>query len=303
MSSIAPNGLERDIIATLAYHAHFGYPLTNHEIWKWLMADQAVPFARVDECLTSSPWLRERMVASGPFFGLGDVAAQAEERRRRYVDAVRKYRKAHRFARLLRHLPGVEAVAICNSLAFHFTTSRSDIDFFVITSPKQTWTTRFLATLPAMVFRQRPGEVKEHPLCLSFFVSTEALDLSNLKLDADDPYFAAWFATLAPIVVREDVLTNLWGANGWLRQRLPNAEPVRRASAFRVRADGRARRMPWLEAWTERMQREHFPKHIRELMNGDTRVVVTNSVLKFHDNDRREEIRSAWRDRVKGFDV
>jgi len=267
------------------------------------MTEDGCSFVEVRSCLKTSDWLREKLSSSGPFFGLGEVELEVKERSRRYVDAVRKYRKAQIFARLLRFLPGVETVAICNSLAFHFTTTHSDIDLFVITSPRQTWTARFFSTLPAIVFRQRPGECKINPLCLSFFISTEALDLSNLKLDADDPYFSVWFATLAPLVVRDEVLANLWGANGWLRQRLPNAEPVYRASAFRLRARRKAWRLPWLEAWTERMQRERFPRHIRELMNVDTRVVVTNSVLKFHDNDRRAVIRNAWQDRMKDIEV
>lgn len=298
-----PSPLERAIFSTVAYHAYFGYPLTVHEVWKWLMADEPVAFHDVERTLASSPWLAKRIASSGPYVAIGDVARQVEDRRARYGDALKKSRKAHGFSALLRLLPGVESVAICNSLAMHFTTSASDIDFFVITSPRHTWTTRFLATIPAIVLRQRPGECAQHPLCLSFFVSTDALDLSGLKLDADDPYFALWFATLAPTVIRDDVFANVWGANGWLRSRLPNAEPVRRASAFRVRAKGRPGRIPWLESWAERMQRRRFPKHIRELMNVDTRVVVTNSVLKFHDNDRREAIRAAWRKRVADADV
>lgn len=299
MPSNVPSALEQSLFATIAYHAHFAYPLTVHEMWKWLMADEPVRFQDVREALTTSVWLRERISQSGPFYGLGDVALQVNERARRYSDALHKYQKAQWFVRLLRWMPGVELVAICNSLAFHFTTSSSDIDLFIVTSPRQTWTARLLTTLPAIVLRQRSGECKRDPLCLSFFVSTDALDLSNVKLDADDPYFAVWFATLSPMVVREDVLANLWGANNWLRQRLPNAEQVRRSAAFRIRAQRRAWRLPlWIEARAERMQRERFPAHIRDLMNVDTRVVVTNSVLKFHDNDRRAEIRSAWRSKI-----
>lgn len=283
------------MFSTIAYHAYFGYPLTLHEIWKWVMADEPVTFADVRRALVKSEWLRDRIVQVGPYYGIGDVSSQVQNRARRYADAMRKYRKAHWFARIFQWLPGVESVAICNSLAFHFTTSSSDIDLFIVTSSRNTWTARLLTTLPAMLFRQRPGECALDPLCLSFFVSVDALDLSNLKLDADDPYFSFWFATLSPMIVRDDVLANVWGANNWLRQRLPNAEPVRRASAFRVRPRNRAWRLLWLEPRAERMQRERFPAHIRDLMNVDTRVVVTNSVLKFHDHDRREEIRAALR--------
>lgn len=298
-----PSGLEKSIITTVAYFAHFTFPLTTLEVWKWLITDEEVAFSDVDRTLRESPWLAERIDRYAGYCGMGDVVMQVEERRSRYADAMAKYRKVARYAKLLRWLPGAEGVAVCNSLAYHHTTRASDIDLFILTSPRHTWTVRLLATAPAVFLRQRPGECDEHPLCLSFFASTEAMDMAKLKIDDDDPYFAYWVVTLAPLFGREEYFTKLWHANSWIRQQMPNAYPVRRARAFRLSATSPAWRIPWVEAWAERLQRGRFPRVIRDMMNRDTRVVVSNTVLKFHENDRRAAIKAALRERLAAYGI
>ena len=84
----------------------------------------------------------------------------------------------------------------------------------------------------------------------------------------------------------------------WLRQVLPNAQFVRRASRFRpsVRL-----RLPWLpisEELPKQIQQERFPAIIRELMNKDSRVIVSNDMLKFHEQDSREQISVTLEDKV-----
>ena len=53
------------------------------------------------------------------------------------------------------------------------------------------------------------------------------------------------------------------------------------------------------EKWFEKLQRAKFPKDICDLQNHDSRVVVSNNVLKFHKNDRRLEIRDYLEAKMK----
>ena len=47
----------------------------------------------------------------------------------------------------------------------------------------------------------------------------------------------------------------------------------------------------FLETLARRIQERRLPKQIAELANKDSRVVLNEFMLKFHENDRREEFR------------
>lgn len=52
--------------------------------------------------------------------------------------------------------------------------------------------------------------------------------------------------------------------------------------------------MGFCERLAKEIQLRRLPARILDMMNKDSRVVVTDSVLKFHDNDRRAEYRDRW---------
>lgn len=303
--------LEQSLFRTLAYFAFFSFPLTAFELWKWCDAAEVSLFD-VESLLSSSfaqasddrsSWLVEHgMKRDEGFFGIGEVSVWREERLRRVADALRKHRRAERFVRFASCLPWVKMIAVCNSLAFSFTNEESDIDLFVVTKRGRIWSTRFILTGALALFRLRPGERKRDPLCLSFFVADDSLDLSSIRIGQDDPYLAFWIATLSPVFDPDDTLSKLRAANGWIRQSLPRSRRVQRASSSVVRPWIRLPDVSFFERFAERMQRNRFPVLLRSMMNVDTRVVVTDGMLKFHHNDRRQEILNAYEKMVLQLD-
>lgn len=285
-----PTPLEQSLYRQLAYFAYFQFPLTTLELWKWCDVPTATVI-EIEETLASSAWLRLRgCVSDQGFFALGDAAVWRTERLRRVTDALRKSRRASRFVKFASRLPWVKMIAVCNSLAFSFTNDESDIDLFVVTERGRIWSTRLILAGALAFMRARPGERAKDPLCLSFFVADDRLDLSSVKIGPKDPYLMFWIATLSPVLDRGDVLAKLRVANGWMRPDLPRALGVRRAQSY---ATASMRTFPDLlniERIAERMQRARFPLTLRTMMNADTRVVVTDGMLKFHHNDRRQDI-------------
>ena len=129
-----PSSVERSIYRTLAYFAYFKYPLTGFEVWKWLLEPGGpVSLLEVLEALRDSAWLQAKMTASQGFYALGDVNEWRRDRHLRFLDAMRKYRKAERAVQLLGRLPWVEGVAVCNSLSWYQTKQDSDIEGWLAT--------------------------------------------------------------------------------------------------------------------------------------------------------------------------
>lgn len=289
-----PTPLEESLFRTLAYFAYFQFPLTTMELWKWCDESEASLVA-IEGTLVSSTWLHGKgMRSDQDFFGIGSVEHWRAERLHRVTDALRKSRRAERFVRYAAWLPWVKMIAVCNSLAFSFTNDESDIDLFIVTERGRIWSTRLILTGALALMRARPGERAKDPLCLSFFVAEDRLDISSVKIGPEDPYLTFWIATLSPVLDRGETFAKLRAANGWMRPRVPRAHRVRRAGSYSVSGSPVFPNISFLEQAAERMQRSRFPQLLKTMMNVDTRVVVTDSMLKFHHNDRRQEILAAY---------
>ena len=298
-----PTALEKSVFQVLAYCAYNDFPVTALELWKWCDGSET-SITEIEALLTSSAWLKEQgLQLSKGFYGLGDVAAWRQERIHRVTDALRKSRRAHHFVRFAAWLPWVRMVAICNSLARSFTNDQSDIDLFIVTQRGRIWSTRLILTGILAILRLRPGEAKRDPICLSFFAAEDTLDLASMKIGAEDPYLTMWLESLTPILDRDDILTKLHATNRWIRPSLPRSQPIERTSAYRIASHASLPDIPFLEGFAERLQRARFPAKLRSMMNMDTRVIVTDSVLKFHDNDRRQAILESWKQKCSAANV
>lgn len=292
--------LELSIYRTTAYFAHFHYPLTSFEIWKWLLEpSKSYTFAQVFAALDGSDWLKEKLAFSEGFYGLGDVKMQVSSRQERLLNAFQKYAKLKWVLAIVGRMPYIDGIAVCNSLAFHHTLPKSDIDLFIVARPGRIWSARFFATAPLMLLRQRPGERAEDPVCLSFFVTPQTFDFGKLKIGEKDPYLAYWCRTLIPLLDRSGWTRQFLAENSWGEGILPHAQPVKRARLFRARPRMKLPGTPLSETLAAKIQEEKFPPLIREMKNKDTRVIISAGMLKFHDRDRRAEIRDALDERMR----
>ena len=92
-------------------------------------------------------------------------------------------------------------VAVCNSLSMYSVDEDSDIDLFIVASPGRIWTVRILVTLIFQLLGvRRYGKKVSGRFCLSFFATTDGLDMSEIALDGGDPYLETWVKYLAPVL-------------------------------------------------------------------------------------------------------
>ncbi|MFA5954160.1 MAG: hypothetical protein WC817_01315 [Patescibacteria group bacterium] len=294
--------IERAIEQTVAYFSLFQYPLTVSEIWRLLWSNEGQPtsLSEITFEIDENESLRTRLTLDDAFVQLAETPALRKLRESRYRVATVKMRRVKLAARAMSHLPWVQGVAVCNSLGYQNTRPESDIDFFIITQPNTLWLTRFIVTVVMKLLRQRPArEHTPNALCLSFFVTTSALNLSSLALPGSDPYLTYWLVQLTPLFGRGNIWERFWDANRWVQKSLPNVNGygVSPHSFYRQREN--RKQAGWLVRWCdqqlEKVQRNHFSKAIREgLSREGTAVVASRDVLKFHTDDRRETYRSDW---------
>lgn len=218
----------------------------------------------------------------------------------------RKRRRARRVASWLARLGSVRFVALANTTALGFARDEGDLDIFVIARAGMIWTTRLLGGLPFRLLgiTPRAGNSRD-AVCLSYFVSDDALDLSSHQLSGDDPYFRYWFLSLLPLY-DDGVSVDLWNTNATLRARHPFARPWIVPPDLRIDSGTwnlDPRRCMSLARLTESvarsLQMRWFPPVIRNQMNRDTTVIVNDHALKFHVSDRRAVYRRTYNEVCK----
>ena len=137
----------------------------------------------------------------------------------------------------------------------------------------------------------------------------DALNLRPLAIE-DDVYLAHWLHELYPVYDEAGIARRSYVENGWLRSVLPGT---------RVQAPSHRRALPsaWLagkraceraldaalgdrlERWAKRHQLAWLPSTLRAAAGtGASDVVLSDTVLKFHDRDRRAEIRDLYREKT-----
>jgi hypothetical protein len=292
--------LERSVLATLTYFDLFDYPLTLVEATRFRFA-----FPDATERATTSE-VRSALdaVGAGEHHGyrfLPGREAIVDTRLRRFRLAGPKFRRARRAARAIGMLPSVRFVAVCNSLALSNADTESDIDMFVIANKGTVWITRLLVVTALKLFGLRPTE-RSHAdkLCLSFFISDSALDLSAVALEGGDPYLRYWIASLVPLY-DDGIGERFFAANAWIADSIPSwrREP---AMQREFSAPGAAA-MRMFDGVAKRIQERAFPGTILDIANVDTRVIISDDMLKFHVNDRRAEFAERFRARLSAADL
>ncbi len=311
-----PTSSEHSILSVITYFDLFSYPLTPYEIWKWAYheaGEQPLALRDVFRGLAESAYLRERLDAREGFFFLRGQKGHVMTRKERYLLAERKYRRVLKAVRAFRFLPFIRAIAVCNSLAYSNTREDGDLDLLIITAPNKIWTVRFLTTGLAKLLGWRPTQ--EHArdgICLSFFLSESHLDLRSILRKPDDIYLHYWLDQLVLVYGDVAVLDALRAQNAWSAIRVPNAYGVvpghrrRLVDTLTSRAvrglfafvhGGAVGR--FLEGWYRSVQRNVLPLPLRLLAEQeDSRVVMNDAMLKFHENDRRALIAEQFAHRL-----
>lgn len=301
---------EQAVLRTISALALLGAPPTLAELYQHFdqgldaIKDISLSSSAIEVTLRS---LCERQILKlvrGRYL-LSDLGADLESKLTGEEWMPRKLRKARKVASWLARLAGVRAVFLCNRTAFGLPHDEGDLDFFVIVRHGSIWQTRGFAGLPFVLLRDRPkaGTKERDVVCLSFFLSDQALDLAPCLLKPDDVYFRHWFLGLLPLV-DDGVMQELWEANQKLHARHPFAKtwlvsPDLRVSVphLRIPVSG------WLERFGRLLQTKYFPRALRERANQDTRVMISDRHLKFHIDDGREVVQKRYQELCERYGI
>lgn len=307
--------LVQRLIKTLAFFDIYDQPLTVRELQRLCWdGTHGITQDEIVLALESSPHIAQ----TEAFYHLVGREDTVRIRQDRVKEKEQKICIAKRGVWWIRWVPFVRLVAVCNTVAFGTADRDSDIDLFIVVKEGGLWLTRlFITVILSLTRYRRHGKCVENRLCLSFYVAESDMNLQSIAL-LEDPYLVYWVAHLIPMYDAGGVYTRFVHANHQLLSNLGD-----RAGAYETSPDMAVRqdsisvlvkRMGELifAAWfgrvgervTRQMQLQKMSQKQESLrLEPDTRVVVSDTMLKFHETDVREEILQRWKDTYKSYDV
>ncbi|MBN1778847.1 MAG: hypothetical protein JW816_01330, partial [Candidatus Buchananbacteria bacterium] len=311
---MAVSGLQRGIINTISYFDIFEYPLTLIEIYKWLYAGDWHNVA-LSELTAALADLEDHNLIEQQegFYFLAGSSRHINTRLRRYRITEPKFKIALKAGRLLRYIPFVKMIAVCNNVGYNNCRENSDIDFFIIAKTGRLWLVRLLVTLVLSLFRlRRHGKYDANRVCLSFYLANQNQNLAPVALKPDDIYLVYWLATLAPIYQAENDYQTFFLANSWQRDFLPNFYS-NILSNRRIVADTKlslnlknylekslaGQFGNWFSRLAKKIQLKKVTNYFGPLINhSDGNVVIDERTLKFHKTDRRKKYLQLWQTKI-----
>lgn len=299
------NPIKYAILETLAFFDLFDRPLSITELHTLLCKKMCT----LDEVKSEVEKMTE-VVRTKNYYTLYDTARIVELLRARNHHEDHQWNLVSRYIPRLRHVPFIRMVAVCNSLALKTTDDHSDIDLFIIVKKNRIWLTRLLITMVIHISGMRRYNNKiQDRFCLSFFITEESMDLGAIPLHKDDIYFWYWMATIVPIMDIGDTYKLFWDANiQTLRTVLPQSKKAEMAGI--QTASFVAQWSEWLfgsfigdriERYISFFLKRRALKKKKLLQSSDSGIIISDTVLKFHNVDARDEIYEKWKKRVKKF--
>lgn len=288
--------LQINLYKTLAFFDIFEYPLTLLELHKWLWESNN----SISEVQTAAAVMPQIEKKNG-FYFLKGKEKHIATRQKRYLIAEEKFKKRKFILRLLCLLPRVKMLAICNSLAFSNARNQSDIDIFIITDKNKVWTGRFFTAGLVSFFRLRPTKNKtKNTLCLSFFADSEHLNMKKLQCLPNDIYLKYWITQIFPLYDAGDYFNRFVAANTWLKKILPNWLPKQPAYRRKIELSGLEKFIKKIlslfsfENLYKKIQLRILSPELKSMRNKDTRVIISDNMLKLYPLDRREIYYREW---------
>ncbi len=209
---------------------------------------------------------------------------------------------------IFKMIPFLKMAAICNYNSFGDVSKKSDIDIFVVTNKGRIFLARTFLTFLTELWgvRRHDGKVVGQ-FCLSFYASEEYLQFESLLFE-NDIYFAYWILALDPFYCEEGVWDKLWDQNQWLENYFEEYDRLKKKiNISEITRWKKFWEKFWGNKWGDKLEKllgkysiRRFEKR-KKSFPVNASIIVSEKVLKYHNNDRRIFYRERWQKNLEKF--
>jgi len=303
--------IEESILATITWFSNMERPISFNELKIYLWRNE-IENQNLNEYLEKlllqgkiKSHLYNLDTLKGTYYALSDKQDIFEKFKKRLKLRTDLLGRAKNISYLLRLTPFIRGIYVCNSLSFSASKQGSDIDLFIVTAKNRMFICRLFVTLITQLTRMRRHNKKiEKRICLSFYTEENNINLKKIAIK-DDIYLVYWIAFLKPIsgtITYSEIIKH----NKWIKIYLPNFYP-KKVSTQIVVLDSISNLIKYsleiflnityisvlINTISKVFQKHRARKKYKKLTKKASNI-ISNNMLKFHDNDRRIEYLENW---------
>jgi len=192
----------------LLYFSLFQYPLTEEEIYIFSEIESRKQIKSELKLLIKN----EVIYFIDGFYLVENDESHVKRRLQGNKMAKEIYSKVNKVSKFISKFPYVEGVGISGSLSKGYYDDDSDIDFFIITSPKRLWVARTFLILYKKLFLLNSKKY----FCVNYFIST-----NSLEIEEKNRFTATELTTMLPMYGNGS-FHSFYEQNKWVHSFLPN---------------------------------------------------------------------------------
>lgn len=292
--------IERAILKTLIYSDIFDYPLSQDELWKFLIGHKTSRES-FDKALRD---LSSKIIFKKGLYCLLDRERTVDIRIKRRKESRKKIVVAKKIIKQLTLLPTIQFIGISGGLSLGNSERDDDIDLFVIASKGTLWLTRLaMITLLLIIgkYRGRNQRQVSDKICLNMLIDDGALSFPK---ERQNLYTAHEIVQLMPVFERNSTYIKFINANKWVENFLPNAlERGTTQNRTQNNAEKGFRVFPRIVQRISAV--EHFAKAVQLwfIKRHLTTETISDSFLAFHPLDYKNITLKEYEKRMLKYEI
>lgn len=286
------------IARTLLYSDIFDYPLSEEEIWKYLLSDKNIDRRVFDSKIKK---INSIVLKQNGFFYMDGKSFEISERMKKYKESQRKIKIAQKTIRKLFLIPTVLFIGLSGNLAMMNAQREDDIDLFVIARKNTPWLTRLSLILYLKILgkhRKRGDKNISDKFCLNMLIDEDKLAFPK---NSRNLYTAHEVSQLMPIMEKGNIYKKFISANKWITEFMPNAyEEIKnkrvKVSESKLFLDllGSFLSLPIFERITRFAQKLLIRRNL-------TREIIKDDFIALHPKDYKKIILSKYYERLSQY--
>lgn len=275
------------VLATLAYHDIFDFPMSEEEIQKLLLGEHAMSTMQIRRGLD-----QQKVVKSQGYYFLAGREKLVEERIKRRTISQRKLKKISSILPFVRWLPFVEYIGISGSLALNNAKKEDDIDLFIITAKDRLWVSRLFITVLLFLsgnLRRFKNPHTKDAICTNMWIDEAHLAFTPNRQNI---YTAHEIVQLQPLVNKNHIYELFLSKNKWIEKYFANIKVKKMTD----RKNKKIGVMSFLETFAKIVQIAYMKKH-------RTSETINDGFVAFHPQDYTSHVLQEWMKRKKKYDI
>lgn len=310
-----PEDNKKAILATLLYSDIFDYPLTNEEIYAYIIKEKQINnlFISHQQVVSSKDnnrstinselrnyekiqYGRASLTKKNDFFCIKGREFVIAKRIKRKKISERKIAIAQKIVRIMKHIPTIKLIGLSGSVAIENADEGDDIDFFIITKTGTVWLTRLLVICLLQLFRVRRRRNDTHAknkICVNMLIDVQSLGLNKSRQDL---YTAHEVIQMKSLFSRKNIYELFLQNNMWVLTYLPNAFHKKNIMQVEHQKEVNQPILNVLEIISRKIQLWYMRQH-------KTTEITTNSMLAFHPIDYRNIVLKEFKKRLQKYEI